>query len=144
MRPRPGFADPTPPQRPGRAIAGVANVLLATGLMVALTACASVDYADKDFAGTFEDEDGNMIVLAEDATGTLTGFDDDAIEPGTWDLVESDMSTDFIMFFYEEPEPQIGSGANIQIWIDSKDELYLLPDGPDGSRRIDFERIEGE
>jgi len=43
-----------------------------------------------------------------------------------------------------EPEPQIGSAANIQIWIDSKDELYLLPDGPDGSSRIDFERIEDE
>ncbi|THV29019.1 hypothetical protein [Glycomyces paridis] len=117
-----------------RVVAGVSGAVLLLG------AC-SADYAEADFVGTFADGEGGVITLEADGTGVLVGLEGEGSERvGTWRFVESEYSTDFIDFGYDEPDPEMGSAANQQIWVGSDDELYLLPEGPDGSERQEFER----
>lgn len=133
MRPRHDSGDPAAPRRTRLAA-------LLAALAAASAACTAPDYDPADFAGTFEDGAGGTIALRSDGTGTLTGlYGEDRDRPGTWDLVEPEGAADSILFFYDEPEP--GATANAQLWIGSADELYLLPDGPDGAERVAFERV---
>ncbi|WP_026932320.1 hypothetical protein [Glycomyces tenuis] len=112
--------------------------LAAAVLMTALAACVPEVESAADLAGTFADGDGDTITLRSDGTGTMTAVETDRPErEGTWNLVTSDHADDFIDFTYDEPVDRMG---NIQIWFDSADRLYLMPDGPDGPNRHYFER----
>lgn len=140
MQPRPRFDSLTPPPRlrPATAAAAVVlNGLLAAVLMIALTACASTDYATDDLVGTFEDGEGGTIALRSDGTGTLAGLDSEDREmPGTWELEEHGSA--FVLFEYDETTDMK------QIWISSVDELWVKAGSSIDGPRHTFERISDE
>lgn len=116
-------------------------VALSLAAMTALAACTSPDYRALDFAATFTDSDGGMLALHDDGSFELSGIPVDVLdnddgpdhtdEPrltGTWDLTGPE--TDAIMLLIDEGGDAFPY-ANVQLWIDSADRLFVYPNGVD-------------
>ena len=125
---------------------------LAVATVLVLPGCTSPELTPGDLAGTFTDSDGGTLALHDDETYELSGVPanvldgEDSIgsaeEPyfsGTWGALMPEATADVIML-----DVDAGSGAypyaNLQIWIDSVDRLYVYPNGVDRGPRHFFNR----
>ena len=128
------------------------SAALAVATVLVLLGCTSPELTPGDLAGTFTDSDGGILALHDDETYELSGVPanvldgEDSVgsaeEPyfsGTWGVLMPEATSDVIML-----DVDAGSGAypyaNLQIWIDSVDRLYVYPNGVDRGPRHFFNR----
>ncbi|MFD6448656.1 hypothetical protein ACFWEJ_26380, partial [Promicromonospora sp. NPDC060204] len=115
-----------------------------------VAACTGPDHRAQDFAATFTDSDGGVLALHDDGGFELSGIPVDVLdnddgpdntdEPrltGTWDLTGPE--TDAIMLLIEEGGDALPY-ANVQLWINSADRLFVYPNGVDRGQLHYLER----